>query len=116
VSVVNTAFGKVGGTEIADGVLGWRGIPYAAPPAGGLRLRPPLPPAASPTRRARTLRSGGPVTTARTPAFQRSPPGTRTLPYIGHGDDVHGIWQGGDGLSGRLHDTWGASVTTGDPG
>jgi para-nitrobenzyl esterase len=44
VSVVDTAFGKVMGTEIADGVLGWRGIPYAAPPTGELRLRPPLPP------------------------------------------------------------------------
>jgi para-nitrobenzyl esterase len=44
VIVVGTAFGKVRGTEIADGVLGWRGIPYAAPPTGELRLRPPLPP------------------------------------------------------------------------
>jgi para-nitrobenzyl esterase len=42
--VVDTASGKVLGTEIADGVLGWRGIPYAAPPVGGLRLRPPAPP------------------------------------------------------------------------
>jgi para-nitrobenzyl esterase len=43
-AVVQTAYGKVRGTEIADGVLAWRGIPYAAPPAGGLRLRPPAPP------------------------------------------------------------------------
>jgi para-nitrobenzyl esterase len=41
---VETAYGKVLGTEIADRVLAWRGIPYAAPPTGDLRLRPPLPP------------------------------------------------------------------------
>ena len=44
-TVVETAYGKVRGAEIADGVLAWRGVPYAAPPVGGLRLRPPAPPA-----------------------------------------------------------------------
>ena len=43
-TVTQTAYGKVRGAEIADGVLAWRGIPYAAPPAGELRLRPPRPP------------------------------------------------------------------------
>jgi para-nitrobenzyl esterase len=43
-TVVETAYGKVRGTEIADGVLAWRGVPYAAPPVGELRLRPPAPP------------------------------------------------------------------------
>jgi para-nitrobenzyl esterase len=43
-TVVETAYGKVLGTEIADGVLAWRGVPYAAPPVGELRLRPPAPP------------------------------------------------------------------------
>src|ERR1700729_1421301 len=43
-TVVETAYGKLRGTEIADGVLAWRGVPYAAPPVGGLRLRPPAPP------------------------------------------------------------------------
>ena len=43
-TVVETAYGKVLGTEIADGVLAWRGIPYAAPPVGELRLRPPAAP------------------------------------------------------------------------
>jgi para-nitrobenzyl esterase len=45
-TVAETAYGKVRGTEIADGVLAWRGIPYAAPPVGERRLRPPAPPAA----------------------------------------------------------------------
>ena len=43
-TVVDTAYGKIRGTEIADGVLAWRGVPYAAPPVGALRLRPPQPP------------------------------------------------------------------------
>ena len=43
-TVTQTAYGKVRGAEIADGILAWRGIPYAAPPAGELRLRPPQPP------------------------------------------------------------------------
>jgi len=43
-TVAQTAYGRVRGTEIADGVLGWRGIPYVSPPVGDLRLRPPRPP------------------------------------------------------------------------
>jgi para-nitrobenzyl esterase len=43
-TVAETAYGKVRGTEIADGVIGWRGVPYARPPLGALRLRPPQPP------------------------------------------------------------------------
>jgi para-nitrobenzyl esterase len=43
-TVTQTGYGKVRGAEIADGILAWRGIPYAAPPAGELRLRPPRPP------------------------------------------------------------------------
>jgi len=42
--VAETAHGKVRGAEIADGVLAWRGIPYAAPPVAEWRLRPPRPP------------------------------------------------------------------------
>jgi para-nitrobenzyl esterase len=45
-TVVETAYGKLRGAEIADGVLAWKGVPYAAPPVGELRLRPPAPPRA----------------------------------------------------------------------
>ena len=43
-TVAVTAAGRVRGAEIADGIVSWKGIPYAAPPAGELRLRPPQPP------------------------------------------------------------------------
>jgi para-nitrobenzyl esterase len=43
-TIARTAYGSLRGTEIADGVIAWRGIPYARPPAGDLRLRPPRPP------------------------------------------------------------------------
>ena len=43
-SVAETAYGAVRGTEIADGIVTWRGIAYARPPLAGLRLRPPQPP------------------------------------------------------------------------
>lgn len=41
--IAATAAGKVRGAEIADGLVGWRGIPYAAAPVGDLRLRLPQP-------------------------------------------------------------------------
>ena len=43
-TVAETRYGKLRGAEIADGVLAWRGIPYAKPPVGDLRFRPPEPP------------------------------------------------------------------------
>ena len=43
-TVAQTRYGQVRGAEIADGILGWRGIPYARPPIGALRFRPPEPP------------------------------------------------------------------------
>jgi para-nitrobenzyl esterase len=42
--MADTAAGRVRGAEIADGIVGWRGLPYAAPPLGPLRFRPPQPP------------------------------------------------------------------------
>jgi len=42
--VAETTAGKVCGTEVEDGVLIWRGIPYAAAPVGPLRWRLPQPP------------------------------------------------------------------------
>jgi len=50
--VIETSYGKVEGAPVDDGrspagdVLAFRGVPYAAPPAGDLRWRPPRPPAA----------------------------------------------------------------------
>jgi para-nitrobenzyl esterase len=43
-TVAETRYGKVRGAEIADGVLAWRGIPYARPPIAALRFRAPEPP------------------------------------------------------------------------
>jgi para-nitrobenzyl esterase len=43
-TIAQTAYGEVRGTEIADGIITWRGIPYARPPVGDLRFRPPEPP------------------------------------------------------------------------
>jgi len=43
-TVAETAYGKLRGTEIADAIIAWRGVPYARPPVGELRLRPPRPP------------------------------------------------------------------------
>ncbi len=43
--IVETSYGKVHGRRLGDGLFGFFGIPYAAPPIGSLRWRPPEPPA-----------------------------------------------------------------------
>jgi carboxylesterase type B len=43
--VVRTTAGPVSSTEISDRIVAFKGIPYAAPPIGRLRWRPPQPPA-----------------------------------------------------------------------
>jgi para-nitrobenzyl esterase len=45
-AVVATVHGRVRGVEL-DGLRAWRGIPYAQPPVGSLRFRPPEPVAPS---------------------------------------------------------------------
>jgi para-nitrobenzyl esterase len=42
--VAQTRFGKVKGQVESGGILAFKGIPYARPPVGELRFKPPLPP------------------------------------------------------------------------
>ena len=42
-AIVHTKAGSVAGTQIDQWVSQWKGIPFAAPPTGDLRFRPPQP-------------------------------------------------------------------------
>jgi len=44
-AVIETTSGKLSGVTLEDEVIVFRGIPFAAPPVGELRWRPPQPPA-----------------------------------------------------------------------
>jgi para-nitrobenzyl esterase len=42
--IVQTANGAVSGVALSNGITVFRGIPFAQPPIGGLRWKPPMPP------------------------------------------------------------------------
>jgi len=58
-TVVTVQNGQLQGAALADGMVVFRGIPYAAPPLGNMRWRPPLP--ADPWAGVRTATAFAPV-------------------------------------------------------
>src|SRR5258708_9505252 len=42
-TIVETQYGKIQGTDLGP-VIAWKGIPYASPPVGTRRFKPPQPP------------------------------------------------------------------------
>ena len=58
-SIVSTRQGKLRGKRVAPGILRFAGIPYAQPPVGELRFKPPRPP--QPWNGIRDARDFGPV-------------------------------------------------------
>lgn len=76
VVAVTTTEGTVRGIRSADGVAAFKGVPYAAPPVGRDRLRPPRPP----RRRRRAFDAAGYGPTV--PKAPYRPPYDRLLPEV----------------------------------
>src|SRR5690349_4164023 len=74
-AVVKTRYGEVRG-NVADGVTAFKGIPYAAPPFGANRLRPPQP--VAPWSGVRDALCYGP----KAPQLPYPPPWDRLLPEL----------------------------------
>jgi len=111
-SVVRTTAGLVRGIEgIVAGITAFRGIPFAAPPVGSLRLRPPQP--SLPWTGELDGSSAGPA------AHQRPGPLERTFGGYGRMDEdclTANVWTpGGDPEAGRPVLVWvhGGAFTTG---
>ena len=111
-AVVRTTAGMVQGVDAGlPGITAFRGIPYAAPPVGPLRLRPPQPPAPWPG--VRDAGAAGPV------APQRPGPLERTFGGYGRMDEeclTVNLWTpGADPDAGRPVLVWvhGGAFTTG---
>jgi para-nitrobenzyl esterase len=80
-TIAQTAYGKVRGAEAADGIVAWKGIPYARPPVGDLRLRPPQPPPAWAGTRDATA-CGGRALQPDSPLAEPGPPFSEDCLYV----------------------------------
>ncbi|HEU5347628.1 MAG TPA: carboxylesterase family protein, partial [Ktedonobacterales bacterium] len=92
-TVVKTQYGEVRGS-VADGVHTFKGIPYAAPPFGANRFRPPQP--VAPWSGVRDALTFGP----KTPQLPYPPQISEILPeLVGSGEDclTLNIWSPGLG-------------------
>jgi carboxylesterase type B len=102
ITVVKTRQGEVRG-NLADGVHTFKGIPYAAPPVGANRLRPPQP--AEPWSGVRDARTYGP----KPPRAAYPPPIDVLLPeLVMSGEDCLNlnIWSASLGSAGRPVMVW----------
>ena len=114
--VVHIQGGFVRGAEVA-GVDSFLGLPYAAPPTGNLRWRPPQPaPAWSGVRDATTFAPSCPQTTQRNPELPPGPLSEDCLylnvlaPAVGDNDQGDHAGRGQIAEAGRHHDRSGRPV------